>query len=416
MKRILLFFVLIFAHAESHAQDYQVSFTGSGASTIVETVKVENLSQDTSLIINGTDVLHLVKTLGINTSYGNNDDLLKIFPNPSSGGSYVTEFESTTNGSVTIEIHDLGGKLIGQARFTVHPGLQTFRISGLSAGIFTLCIRSKAFNYTRTLVSISMEEGHVAISPISSRPQKTIKSTESVVQMQYNDGDQLLFTCSSGNYSTVIPLVPTQSITIPASFVNCSDGDNNHYAVVQIGAQLWMEENLKTTKYNDGTTTIPWLADSISWINSTTPAFAWYNNDPSGDFTYGALYNWYAASANNLCPSGWHVPTESDFVSLVALLGGEVTAGKKLKESGLSHWLVSTASTATNETGFTALPGGYRHLAGSFVNVGRNGYWWTSTACTTSSSWCIGMSDNTAHLTNFDMDRRSGFSVRCLKD
>ncbi len=143
-----------------------------------------------------------------------------------------------------------------------------------------------------------------------------------------------------------------------------TDIDNNHYEAVRIGSQLWMAENLKTTRYNDGTP-IPLVTDSLEWDNLVTPAYCWYRNDPvTYGETYGALYNLHVVSTGILCPSGWHVPSDAEWTVLSDYLGGESVAGGKLKEAGTTHWYTPNAG-ATNETGFTALPGGIREAANS---------------------------------------------------
>jgi uncharacterized protein (TIGR02145 family) len=190
------------------------------------------------------------------------------------------------------------------------------------------------------------------------------------------------------------------------------DIELNMYKTVSIGSQLWMAENLKTTKYNDGVS-IPHVISSSEWNNLPTHAYCWFNNDASAyKGTYGALYNWYAVNSGKLCPSGWHVPTDDEWTVLVTYVEG--SAGK-LKESGTSHW-PSPNGEATNETGFTALPGGQRFIDGSFVNFGSTGAWWSSTEWSPSWAWYRGMGS----INNF-IDRSSyykylGESVRCVKD
>ena len=154
-----------------------------------------------------------------------------------------------------------------------------------------------------------------------------------------------------------------------------TDKDGNVYHTVKIGTQIWMVENLRTTKYNDGTP-IPLIIDDAAWDILTTPAYCWYNNDKVlyGD-KYGALYNWHAVSTGKLSPSGWRVATDADWSILTDHLGGESVAGSKLKEMGTTHW--NTPNTgATNEVGFYALPGGVRYS--DFSQIGNLGYWWTS--------------------------------------
>jgi uncharacterized protein (TIGR02145 family) len=192
------------------------------------------------------------------------------------------------------------------------------------------------------------------------------------------------------------------------------DLDGNIYDTITIGTQTWMKENLKTTLYKNGTV-IPLVTDKLAWYYLTTPAYCWYNNDEFNKYTYGALYNWYAVNTGNLCPTGWHVPSDDEWATLITYLGGSSAAVGKLKETGLVHWQ-SPNTGATNKTGFKALPGGCRDYDGAFYFFGYYGFWWSSTEFVTGGAWSRQMGyDGTGGYRhgNYEQD---GFSVRCLKD
>ena len=194
-----------------------------------------------------------------------------------------------------------------------------------------------------------------------------------------------------------------------------SDIDGNTYNVIRIGSQLWMKENLKTTKYNDGTS-IPVITDNIAWLNLTTPGYCWYNNDAATyKATYGALYNWYTVNTGKLCPTGWHVPTDAEWTILTDYLGGESLAGGKLKEAGTSHW-ASPNTGATNETGFTGLPGGYRLIDGTFNLIGNYGIWWSATETDATNAWYRILACDNTYLSRLFNNKQLGFSVRCVRD
>jgi len=192
-----------------------------------------------------------------------------------------------------------------------------------------------------------------------------------------------------------------------------TDIDGNVYHIVKIGTQTWMVENLKTTKYRNGVS-IPNVTDATAWINQRSGAYCDYNNNPSNSITYGKLYNWYAISdIRNIAPTGWHIPTDAEWTILTDYLGGE--AGGKLKEAGNAHW-ANPNTGATNETGFSALPGGYRFGGGQgsgllFYYLGESGFWWSTTKYR-------GLDHNTSSLVNNTLQGYSsnGLSVRCLKD
>jgi uncharacterized protein (TIGR02145 family) len=196
-----------------------------------------------------------------------------------------------------------------------------------------------------------------------------------------------------------------------------TDVDGNTYSTVIIGTQTWMNENLKTTKFNDGSAMLP-VTDYSAWVGLTTPAYCWYNNDASTNKdTYGALYNWYSVNTGKLCPIGWHVPNINELTTLIAYLGGENVAGGKLKETGTIHWH-SPNTGATNSTGFTALPGGYRTSSSltPFGSVGYTGYWWCSTEASFNAAWRYMLNSDAGTITKISDYKLLGLSVRCLKD
>jgi uncharacterized protein (TIGR02145 family) len=196
---------------------------------------------------------------------------------------------------------------------------------------------------------------------------------------------------------------------------NVVDIDGNVYHTITIGTQVWMVENLKTTRYNDGTA-IPLVTDSTAWAALTTPGYCWYNDDSATyKSTYGAIYNWYAVNTVKLAPTGWHVPTDSEWTVLTTYLGGESVAGGPLKETGTTHW-ISPNTGATNTTGFSALPGGYRNFNGAFNLIGNYGYWWSSMAFDATTSWLRIMYSYNANVFRYNLNDADGLSVRCLRN
>jgi uncharacterized protein (TIGR02145 family)/uncharacterized repeat protein (TIGR02059 family) len=187
------------------------------------------------------------------------------------------------------------------------------------------------------------------------------------------------------------------------------DIENNSYYTITIGTQIWMAQNLKTTRFNDGTP-IPLVTDT--WGSATTPAYCWYNNDQTGfKNTYGALYNWYTVETGKLCPNSWHVPRDDEGYTLINYLGGFDIAGGKIKETGFLHWM-SPNTGASNETGFTALPGGYRDW--TFIDLGILCNLWTSTATNVALYMQIGYNSSSLYILSYS--KGIGRSVRCIKD
>jgi len=193
------------------------------------------------------------------------------------------------------------------------------------------------------------------------------------------------------------------------------DIEGNIYKTIGIGSQIWMEENLRTTKLNDNTELIK-LRDSSTWINRQSAGFCWYNNDSTLKIPYGALYNWKIVNTGKLCPIGWHIPTKQEWTTLMEKLGGKQEAGGKLKVIGSTYWK-SPNSGATNSSKFTAVPGG-GIFSGQFFDFNKWAHWWSITQI--DSLW----------VTTFDLvyntpgvivgpggkTHSCGLSVRCIKD
>jgi len=196
----------------------------------------------------------------------------------------------------------------------------------------------------------------------------------------------------------------------------CEDIDGNVYETIQIGEQLWMAENLKVTHYNNGEE-IPNITNNGVWGYLSTGAYGDYDNNPTNSETYGRLYNWYAVDdSRGLCMDGWHVPSDDEYNILTDYLGGESIAGGKMKEAGFEHWNNPNAG-ATNESGFTGLPAGYRdYYNGYYSGMGYNGYFWSSSEDFGFDAWYRVLDYSNSSVYRNLYYRHYGFSVRCLGD
>jgi uncharacterized protein (TIGR02145 family) len=219
-----------------------------------------------------------------------------------------------------------------------------------------------------------------------------------------------------------------------------ADYENNVYNTIKIGTQVWMAENLKTTKYNDGTA-IPNITVDATWMAATAGAYSDYNNTPSNSTTYGRLYNWYAVDNNsttrvasnggkNVCPTGWHVPTDAEWATLTDYLtnngygyqGSGSDIGKSMAttfgwNTNPTAGNIGNDQTSNNSSGFSGLPGGYRKAdTGTFFGMGFGGYWWSSPAMDASSSWNRTLFLNFPNVYRYGGIKTHGHSVRCLKD
>ena len=205
------------------------------------------------------------------------------------------------------------------------------------------------------------------------------------------------------------------------------DIEGNVYRTVTIGVQVWMAENLKTTKLNDNTS-LPLVTDKAAWGALATPGYTWYDNDESvNKVPYGALYNWHAVKTNNLCPAGWHVPSNSEWTILTSYLTsngfGYRGTGITKSMANKSGWTESASEgtpgndqASNNSSGFTAIPGGYRNYSGAFFNLGSHSYWWSSTETSATHAFIRIIFNGDGSVTKFGNDKRAGISVRCIRD
>ena len=424
MKK-LLFCICIFCALNTNAQNYLITFAGTGLSNIVNSVRVENLTTNDFITVSGSDVLRLTITTGVNSIDNGQSWGMKIYPNPMTDNSRL-EIVPPTSGNVIITVFDMIGKPLAKVPSYLENSKQVFRISGLNSGAYLINVTGVGYRFSGKLLCEGKVSGGINVEKISTNQatnvitlKKDTKGTMATVDMAYTNGDRLKFTGISGNYSTVITDIPTSDKTITFNFIACKDGDNNNYPVVTIGSQVWMEENLKTTKYNDNTT-IPLVIDQYAWAQLLVPAYCWWNNDEATNKdVYGALYNWYVVNSGKLCPMGWHVPLDAEWTTLTTYLGGN---GGKLKETGTIHWEGNNTG-ATNESGFTALPGGFRepynltpaNSGAHFDNLGFGGYFWSSTENITDYVWACNLKiDKDSVFRNYYFNRY-GFSVRCLQ-
>ena len=237
--------------------------------------------------------------------------------------------------------------------------------------------------------------------------------------------------CQGGPGSVILP----DNTTCDSQYISISGCDglttityNGYtYDLIEIGGQCWFKENLQTIQYNDGSPIDYPGSNNSVWENSTTGAYAWYDNDSIAYASdYGALYNWYAVdNSAGLCPAGWHVPTDCEWMYLEDTLGMSTPdqentgfrgtdQGGKLKETGTTHWN-STSSGVTNSSGFTALAGGWRYATGQFYNNGLAGGWWSSSELITGKAYRI-LEDDKISVWRHHYSKTFGFSIRCIKD
>jgi len=200
------------------------------------------------------------------------------------------------------------------------------------------------------------------------------------------------------------------------TYGSMTDQEGNIYKTIFIGNQEWMAENLTTTTYSNGDT-IDNITDSLEWSELSFGAWCYYNNNIEYECPYGKLYNWYAiADSRKICPIGWHAPTIDEWGEMLTHLGNYTFHGGKIKSESSEFWQ-SPNYYATNESGFSGLPGGTREsIDGNFIELGSLGYWWQSTEANGFEAYCQSTSYNNGYAPSLSISKKNGFSVRCLRD
>jgi uncharacterized protein (TIGR02145 family) len=254
-----------------------------------------------------------------------------------------------------------------------------------------------------------------------------------VLAFTLNAQNDTMYIIKQGNILGKYKVSDVDSVIFYKPFTSSSttvtDIDGNVYKTVTIGTQVWMAENLKTTNYNDGST-IPLVIDG--WASLTTPGYCWYGNISNNKATYGALYNWYTVNTAKLCPTGWHVPTDNEWTTLENYLiangfnyDGTTTENKIAKSmaaqtawayTDIGNGAIGDNLSLNNKSGFSALPGGSRHVNGQFDSIYRSGNWWSSTEFDTASAKGRGLGYRGIALGGLTGYKYVGWSVRCVKD
>jgi uncharacterized protein (TIGR02145 family) len=423
MLKYTVFLIILLVFKQVEAQDYLINFAGKGDTNAVDKVKVDNLTKKLSVTINGTDVLHLKSALDIENQEFSIRQLL-VFPNPSIETCFFT-FNTPGIGEVVISITDFSGRIVKKNSLNLSSGLHRFQIKGLGTGMYVLSVRGEKFIYSTKFLSLQCFHGNPAIEYLSTEHNadgSPLKSYSSIIDMAYADGDQLIFTGISGQFSTVVPYIPNNNSTIEFSFASCKDIDNKTYAVVHIGTQTWMAENLaylpKVSPAINGSLTQPFYY--VYGYNDSIVEDAKQSDNYN---TFGVLYNW--AAAKGACPVGWHLPDDEDWINLEMTLGmsqSETTmvnwrnsgsVGRKLRDTDTTYW---GYNSATNESGFTALPGGVRSYD-FFDGINSNAIFWTSTE-NNDQTYAIAryLSESWPGVSRSMEYKQRGYSVRCVND
>lgn len=338
-------------------------------------------------------------------------------------------FSLSSNTAVGISIHDVGGRQVFDSKRTLGSGTHSINVPPQANGVYLCRITIGHESYslkTSSFGAFSSERAVVSSEPSTLAKQAKARAVISDVIAATKTG-WLDYRCVIGNSDTSGVI-----IKMLANAGDVTDADGNVYQSVRIGNQVWTVENLRTTKYNDGTD-IAHVTNSATWNSLSTPGYCFYNNstDAAEQEKWGALYNWYAVSTGKLAPAGWHVPTDAEWGTLQNYLIANgynwdgTTTGNKIAKSMVAQtdWTSYTQSgtpgndlSKNNASGLSALPGGLRGLDGRFLYQSIYGYWWSAAEGDASPAWGRRIYYRIAPLYRNYYGRSWGFSVRLLRD
>lgn len=400
--------ILFFAIQKSNAAEYAISFTNSGIVTTLDSIIVLNHTKGTKAKLAVGDVLSLNVISSIHTV---NDyrELVNIYPNPVTEKSYLT-FYAKQAGSAIVKVQSLDGKTLVQTANKLTEGEFSYELT-LPKGTFIITIDGSGFSYSAKAISKSTNNKFASVRLQNSEIKQLTsrqKSKSASVNMEYQQGDKMLYKAYSGNYCNTYADVPASSKTVNFRFAECKDASGNYYYnFVTIGTQVWMVDNLRTSKFNNGVSFNNYT-NNDTWKNleliRKTPGWCYFENDASTDVKYGKLYNHSAVSdERGISPTGWHVPTREEWQAFEAFLNDngynfEAPAAYNSLNKSLAantDWVPNTTPSTpgndlskNNSTGFTALPGGYRASNGVFYG-GRTAWWAANGDGYTTFMWMV---------------------------
>jgi uncharacterized protein (TIGR02145 family) len=412
--KTIYFFSILFSISTLQAQNYVITFSASGAAQTLDSVYIENLTTGANLTINGNDTLNIIEPVSI-SKIDRQENSIRIFPNPVNDFCTIEIFSPKDEVSL-IQVADITGKTILNQKIELSSGLNSFNLSVHEKGLFVLRVLTNSYLYSDKLV---VTENSSALSFVHvtkySDIRKCLKKEKILNVIEYLEGDILLFIGTSGEYSTIITSEDMTEATINFELVPCKDAAMNTYTIVKIGEQYWMAKNLKTNTLSDGTQ-IPYITDASEWSALQTAGYSWYNNDyENTGAIYGGLYNFHSVATGKLCPSGWHVPSDDEWGILELYIANEGLSGGAIKETGFAHWSEPNGD-ASNATGFTSLPAGYRTVSGNFTDIGTNVYFWSSTEYFDTVAWERSIQYLSGAINRSYSDKKNGFPIRCVKD
>lgn len=436
MKRFpSLLIVLLLLINSMRSQVITITFEGTvnGVPTPLDSILVMNLTQGGDTTIYFPNNVLVLGSTGISET-GSPGFVMQGLPNPFAGSTEVVMH--SFGGAALLALHDVAGRELVSHAANLAAGAHRFRVNCERPGVHLLTVVQGGVRNSLRLMATE-GAGMMGLSNVGCPVQEAPKSDRSL--FTWTPGDELRYigyaTDAGVVQSAAIDEVPVATATLTFELFagpvcpespTVTDIDGNVYRTVQIGGQCWMAEDLKTTRNNDGSD-IPNVTDSVAWTQLNSSAWCNYENSSSYDAIYGKLYNWYAAASPNICPQGWHMPTDADWQQLEAALGmpanelgltgyrgDDQNVGGKMKTTTL--WNAPNTG-ANNQSGFTGRPGGSRQYNNGFFNyLGSFGFWWSASGAGADFGWSRGLNTDEARVSRFYNFKRNGFCLRCVMD
>ena len=432
---LLVAFLTCFTTQQSIASEYAITFSKSGIVSPLDSIVVINHTKGTKVKLAEGDVLGLNVIASIN-QLSDNRQVISIYPNPTTEKSTIS-FYAKNAGATVVKATALDGKTVLQATNNVSVGINSFQLS-LPKGTYLISIDGKGFSYSAKALSLSANTSQASIKLTNAeqtQPKGMQKSKSTIISMEYQQGDKMQYKGYSGQYCNTVADVPASSKTVNFKYAECKDASGNYYYnFVTIGTQVWMVDNLRTSKFNNGVSFNNYTSDAV-WAGleaiRKTPGWCNLFNDATTDVKYGKIYNSSAANdVRGINPAGWHIPSREEWQTLEDFL---ISNGYNFNPPSTynslnkalaanTDWVENTTIVGSpgndlsknNATGFTALPSGYRAANGSFY--GGRAAWWSSTPlhAQTTYMWMVVSDWSNLYTTNYLNE--TGCSVRCIMD
>ncbi|MBT3383980.1 MAG: T9SS type A sorting domain-containing protein [Prolixibacteraceae bacterium] len=446
-----LIVIILVTTAQLDAQPFELTFSMKDKNGAPDSVYVENLMKGTNLMLMGADTLRLNVPTALNDLIAQNLNL-KAFTNPVTKNATI-KFYNHQKGNVTVTIFDMAGRQLVSESTNLPPGHVRYMLSGLQQGSYILKVLTAKGLSSQVLLSSNRSADKFPnlsllginysnnIKNTNKSELKSINTTSDVKVMDFSKDDELVFKAYFTGAEAVDTVVPTNDLNLEFEnfYYTLTDYELNTYLAVEIGNQVWMAENLKTTHYPEGNS-IPKVTDDEAWKHvrdkSAEEAYCFYGNDK--DSTFGVLYSWPAAlggkgvysnsnpsGVQGVCPADWHLPSMEEWKELGEFIsqdGHFLKIGVALKS--ISGW--TSEGDGTDDYKFRALPGGQRGYVdwstgqvlyhGSFIGKDNNGCWWTSTFMAVDAAAFIMLSYNSNNMKMASAMSSNGYAIRCVRD